>query len=457
MSQPAEGEEDPEELKRFREQWKDEVRRKRQGKEKEREEPKQVAHSASSAEPIPPTSVTSQETLWPDTDVKSTYAPSVSEVSVASSSTAVSATFVSNGAHLVRSRALDVYTRAVHCEQASQLDEALGLYRQAFRMDPDVDRAYAFVQRQAEVMHAVADRPAHRKSAPVSSSPEVHEITEAVKVLKPPSTENNRWTTSGTLASLLETFEHPLSFEPDDEGQACAFNSLPDELVSHVLSYLGPTSIERFAAVSKKARVLTLDPLIWRGFCEAVYKPPQIAVDDTLEDMVAELYAGNYRRMYIEQPRVRVDGVYIAVCHYIRPGQSENAWVNISHLITYHRYLRFYPGGQVISLLANEEFEPQQVIPMLKPTLRMKGFYIGSWQLSGTTILVTNLVDPSNPAAKYTFQMSLSLRSRPLGRWNKLDFDGYESVNRATGEASPFSLKNERPFWFSKVRSYGTA
>jgi hypothetical protein len=33
---------------------------------------------------------------------------------------------------------------------------------------------------------------------------------------------------------------------------------------------------------------------------------------------------------------------------------------------------RFFPNGQVLSLLANEEHSPQQVIPLLKYTLRMK-------------------------------------------------------------------------------------
>lgn len=33
---------------------------------------------------------------------------------------------------------------------------------------------------------------------------------------------------------------------------------------------------------------------------------------------------------------------------------------------------RFYPDGQVLSLLANEELAPSQVIPLLKPSLRMK-------------------------------------------------------------------------------------
>jgi len=199
----------------------------------------------------------------------------------------------------------------------------------------------------------------------------------------------------------------------------------------------------------------------------------------------------DYRRVYIEHPRLRLDGVYIAVCHYVRAGLSDNAWVKITHLITYHRYLRFFQNGQVLSLLANEELGPQQVIPLLKPTLGMKGLFIGNWHLDGTTVHITNLADASDkstlplpttyssssydllsssaaaPSAsatmsnnaatsstRYVFQMTLSLRSRPLGRWNKLDFERYDSVDLESGETTPLSLKHERAFWFSKVRSY---
>jgi hypothetical protein len=42
--------------------------------------------------------------------------------------------------------------------------------------------------------------------------------------------------------------------------------------------------------------------------------------------------------------------------------------IDISDILT----SRFYPNGQVLSLLANEEHTPQQIIPLLKPTLRMK-------------------------------------------------------------------------------------
>lgn len=63
-------------------------------------------------------------------------------------------------------------------------------------------------------------------------------------------------------------------------------------------------------------------------------------------------------------------------------------------------------------------------------------------------------MDPSGEAMRYSFQMVLDLRSRPLGRWNRLDISAYESVALETGETSPFPLTNDRPYWFSKVRSY---
>ncbi|KAI9451680.1 hypothetical protein BJY52DRAFT_91289 [Lactarius psammicola] len=359
-----------------------------------------------------------------------------------------------------RNGALEVYIRAVKHEQAGELDEALRLYRQAFRMDPNIDRVYHLgEQRAARALEA---------SAPVATSvgPEIEMKTvDAGNVTRGVTRTHTKLASSvahhpdrhvsGVLARIVADFPEVLSFEAEDEKAPLFLQRLPDELLVHILRHLGTTTIERFACVSRKARVITLDAAIWRTFVETIYKPPQISPNEILDDIV-DNYSSDYRRVYIERPRVRLDGVYIAVCHYIRHGLSENAWVNISHLITYHRYLRFYPNGQVISLLANEEHEPQQVITMLRPTLRMKGFYIGTWKLVGVKVHVSNLVDPSNPDARYSFQMTLTLRSRPLGRWNKLDFDEYESVNVEDGEATRLGLKNERPFWFSKVRSYSS-
>ncbi|EGO22409.1 hypothetical protein SERLADRAFT_473181, partial [Serpula lacrymans var. lacrymans S7.9] len=318
--------------------------------------------------------------------------------------------------------ALEVYRQAVHHEQNSQLDDALRLYRQAFRLNPMVDKAYYKEEQRIQLSTAASVPPvvtahptAHKRLSSTGSTvvpPEkVDELVQSVNAL---AIAPNAVVT-GTMASLLAGFPPDLLFEPEDEREGIPLNKLPDELLVYILRNLDTTAIERFATANRKARVVSLDSSIWRELVTLVYKPPQI-IDDAAS-IAADQYVADYRRMYIEHPRIRMDGAYIAVCHYIRSGLSENAWVNISHLITYHRYLRFFPDGQVLSLLANEEYGPQNVIPILKPSLRMKGFYIGEW--NSTSAYPTA---DSAGRRRYSFQMTLDLRSRPVGRWNKLEF-----------------------------------
>lgn len=82
---------------------------------------------------------------------------------------------------------------------------------------------------------------------------------------------------------------------------------------------------------------------------------------------------------------------------------------------------------------------------------------MGSWALSGTTVVLSDLVDPSGRVDRYGFEMVLHLKSKPTGRWNKLDLGQYTSVKLDTGDVETLPLKHERPFWFSKVKSYGSA
>ncbi|KAG6891596.1 hypothetical protein C0992_002635 [Termitomyces sp. T32_za158] len=370
--------------------------------------------------------------------------------------------------------AVDVYRRAVQREQSGDLDDALFLYRQAFRMDPHVDQIYHREEALASI--SAAQKNTLHKSTTSSANDSVEELTakaQAALSVKSRAGASAVRVTSQVLAQVLAGFPDDLLFVPEIEEEPVHLQKLPEELLVMFLRKLDTTSIERFASVCRKARVIALDSLIWRELVRATYKPPQVTHEEQLTS-VLERYLYDYRRVYIEHPRVRMDGVYIATCHYIRPGLSENSWVTINHLITYHRYLRFYPNGQVLSLLANEEFTPHQVIPLLKPTLRMKGFYIGTWSLRDATIEITNLLDASgryplltdhpvtssvhyssgNEANRYTFVMTLDLISRPLGRWNKMSILAYNSVRLETGDVNPVALKNERPFWFSKVRSY---
>jgi F-box protein 9 len=55
---------------------------------------------------------------------------------------------------------------------------------------------------------------------------------------------------------------------------------------------------------------------LFREIVEMTYTPPQIP-DVAFLSELARYYMFDYRRLYIENPRVRTDGVYIAFCHYV--------------------------------------------------------------------------------------------------------------------------------------------
>ncbi|KAL0065803.1 hypothetical protein AAF712_007106 [Marasmius tenuissimus] len=495
---PGKVPEETDDLKRFREAWREEVRTRKGG-----------PGAGSSKSRDNTTLRTSEDEAASGRSEEDTRPTSHLAAAIASNSTA--------------SPAVAIYRQAVVHEQKGELDEALQLYRQAFRREPNVDKLYhqeerlgAFLANQAHNHTRKQEAADIGRKADVADPLSIESLSENVKhtlafqdktaeVVEKADRRRSRGSSvsaNDRLASILKGFPEQLVFEPEDEKEPVHLNILPDEMIVHVVKNLDPTSIERFAAVNRKARLVSLDTSIWRELVDATYKPPQVPDVDILHELYDQ-YLYDYRRLYIEHPRVRMDGVYIAICHYVRHGLSENSWVNMSYFITYHRYLRFYPNGQVLSLLTNEEQPPAEVIPRLKPTgAPRSGLFIGTWHLSGTTIVLSNLIDsaslsdptlapvdlssPSSVLAainhahlrttqhqtnnaisgpshnrsvpehplRYVFTMTLSLRSRPLGRWNKLDISSYDSVNLETGDAYPVALKHERPFWFSKVRSY---
>ncbi|KAF5387382.1 hypothetical protein D9757_005728 [Collybiopsis confluens] len=489
-----------EELRQFREEWKQEVKRRKDGIAPAAADP------ASSVMPQQGSSTNSFPTFTsPPPPLPRPAAPKrllpVTNVPTLSENA---------------SSAVATYRQAVVHEQHGELEQALELYRAAFRRDPNVDRLYE----REEMLGGILAQ----QIASISSSNNGHthdpqatpngialddlskqvENSLAVQDLISKHTLKVDEHHARSLTSVLHTFPHQLVFEPEDEREPVPLNILPDELIIHILKILDTTSLEKFAVVNRRARVVSLDNGIWKKLVHETYRPPQIPAlfdGQSFLEYLSEQYLYDFRKLYIEHPRIRLDGVYIAVCHYIRAGFSDNAWVNVNHLITYHRYLRFFPNGQVISLLTNEEQPPAQVIPLLKPSLRgVKGLFFGNWHLGGNIVILSNLIDASKPfsgldfsdpetvvgllkkqraaatsaaasssslssshahgsepipSVRYIFTMNLTLLSRPLGRWNKMDIVSYDSVNLETGDASPVALKHERPFWFSKVRSYG--
>ena len=192
-----------------------------------------------------------------------------------------------------------------------------------------------------------------------------------------------------------------------------------------------------------------------------------------------------YRSMFRLRPRIRFNGCYISTVNYIRPGASSTAqisWNTPVHIVTYYRYLRFFRDGSCVSLLTTAE--PVDVVhhlskanvpssaqygktnpSLLPPMSIMQHALRGRWKLQspslaskeepeGTLSIETLGIDPD----KYTYVMSLAMRSagRKDGtRNNKLAWRGFWSYNKLTDDWAEFGLKNDKPFFWSRVGSYG--
>lgn len=184
-----------------------------------------------------------------------------------------------------------------------------------------------------------------------------------------------------------------------------------------------------------------------------------------------------YRILFQRRPRIRFNGCYISTVNYMRPGQSSPTsltWNSPIHIVTYYRYLRLLRDGTCISLLTTSE--PADVVPYLYvghmhknhgslPTAPMKDALLGRWRLTGperpyspehTEKEGTLIIETAGVLPKYLNKMMFSVGNAGRGaRNNKLTWQGYWSYNRLTDDWGEYGLKNDRAFYWSRVKSYG--
>ena len=199
------------------------------------------------------------------------------------------------------------------------------------------------------------------------------------------------------------------------------------------------------------------------------------------EQLLHTTYASSWRQMFRSRPRIRFNGCYISTVNYTRPGATSTntlSWGAPVHVVTYFRYLRFFKDGTVISLLTTNE--PVDVVHHLikenlhdrhhssnLPSSVMKDALRGRWRLSGPVSSAVDLktgdlevegdvhVETEGVVPRYTYKMLLALAHAGKGaRNNKLAWKGFWSYNRLTDDWGEFGLKNDRAFYWSRVKSY---
>ncbi|USW59153.1 Putative F-box only protein FBXO9/FBXO48 [Septoria linicola] len=207
-----------------------------------------------------------------------------------------------------------------------------------------------------------------------------------------------------------------------------------------------------------------------------------LAYSALTDRLLTSHYSSSWRQMFRSRPRIRFNGCYISTVNYTRAGATSTntlTWGAPIHVVTYFRYLRFHRDGSCISLLTTSE--PADVVHHLTranvhnhhgniqyvPSAVMKDALRGRWRLSGPASSSSSaededamegdvLIETEGVVPKYTYKMYLGLAHAGKGaRNNKLAWKGFWSWNKLTDDWGKFELRNDKAFYWSRVRSYG--
>lgn len=280
---------------------------------------------------------------------------------------------------------------------------------------------------------------------------------------KPGATKNH-----GTIDNASNDNEGegnvPLVFFPRTQLRPIHITKLPDELLLYILSFLvelSPNarspdmhSLERsFASVSRKARILTLQNAgaLFKPSCLAIYRAPlqidssssssSAGLQQTAASLCENQYGGDWRLMWIEQPRIRTDGVYISQITYVRRGALDSmsaTYYDPTHCVTYYRYLCFLPSGDVVSLLSHDI--PSVVVPNLLASSKARGQTVGAQSAAGTGARKhvagqssTGASGSGPPPAAASASLGAGYT---VGRWRLLHLSGESKDGSVTAGAS---------------------
>merc|ERR1711973_1007099 len=137
---------------------------------------------------------------------------------------------------------------------------------------------------------------------------------------------------------------------------------LPSEVINYILKWvvskeLDLRSLEKVAAVCRGLYLAARDQDIWRLACAKVW-----GKNNSYPKPLC------WRQAFLTRPRVHFSGCYMSKISYIREGErsfqdQENyrAW----HVVEYHRFIRFLPGGQV-AMITSANDDPVLVAVMRK-------------------------------------------------------------------------------------------
>lgn len=212
-------------------------------------------------------------------------------------------------------------------------------------------------------------------------------------------------------------------------------SALPDEMMAIVFSKLGPYDLGRAGCVCRQWRCYSNMPKLWERACRDAFQSHKDS-NTFIKDNLAKKYNGAWKRVFVEVPHLRFDGVYVGRNTYVKLGVTEWTTRNPVHLVSYYRYYRFFSDGSF--LYRTSPFVVNRVEKTLraKPTrpetqARDQHVYQGKYILKDSKVYCV-VVYPNNRRTE--IRSVLHLRSIITGANDRLDMVKLFSFDYEQGE-----------------------
>ncbi|RWS31456.1 F-box only protein 9-like protein [Leptotrombidium deliense] len=351
------------------------------------------------------------------------------------------------------------FEKGISFEKAGQFYDAVSCYRKATQLVPDIEtKYYRNVQQQdfhCGVDNKVVDRSVREKESYFACDNEVDLLTQFEKL-------------------NVDEQGNFCVCQPDMNTSQVHFSALPVELIMYIFKWvvsadLDYRSLEQLSAVCRGFYVISRDMEIWRLGCTQVWGK------SNSESIVNE-YAGSWRRMYIDKPRLNYNGAYISRTTYIRQGENsfQDADYKPCYLVEYYRYMRFFPDG--VMLMLNTPDNPYQSLAKLRWRKARSPVLVGNYRVSGAIVTAVlkrshRFTDSSSSHYKRSnlkniqyseqeFHIVLEIKTIRNKKNFQLSWKGYSVIcrrnNQETATTFDLSLNKFPPLSFSRVKSYST-
>lgn len=170
-----------------------------------------------------------------------------------------------------------------------------------------------------------------------------------------------------------------------DHGPLSLTPSLVEDCLLHCFSFLDGYHLVQILLVCKRWRDLVdTQSNLWENVCSFMY---WTASSSRLSKLVQRAYKGSWKSLFRCQPHLRYDGFYFLKVSYFTPGSFEKKEPN---KISYFRYLRFFPNGEVWYALLN--YDIGDAVELFRspdpPLYRKKLVYKGSYRFNDKTVKV---------------------------------------------------------------------